>query len=389
MPRTGFHPVDDGFKFRNDFVNPIINIPLLGVDVETSGRCGGMAFLALDYWYNKLPIPETTALPRDGTLLADTIYARLADSMLANGWRFFEFMNMLDHPTQLRGKGAARVTREDEFPKIRASIDAGMPCALGLAKAREIGQLGNDHWVVCHGYTTNGSISRLLIYDNNYPDKEVILEFTTEYDPGNRSVRHSLSGVEWRGFFMGAYAPRRPWYMNGGIALKESNAAPVHQIKAGAACWISSPEEFAAVGLDWSQVRSVGDGSLGQIEQYPGDGSVVRDRNAPEVCVVFGGKPFWIPSPAELEALGYHWEDVVILPSGSISRMRSTPRERTLLKERTKPEVYAFLGGVLRHILSPEALTARGFSWDNVRVVPDGALTGIPVGAPIRGDTPL
>src|SRR5262249_55987598 len=116
MPRTGFHPVDDAFTFATNSVNPIINIPQIGLNVQTFGRCGGMAFLALDYWYNRLPIPETTALPQDGTLLADTIYARLADSMLANGLRYFEFMNMLDHPTWLRGKGAARNTREAGVP---------------------------------------------------------------------------------------------------------------------------------------------------------------------------------------------------------------------------------------------------------------------------------
>src|SRR5262249_56198432 len=103
MPRTGFHPVDDGFKFANNFVNPIINIPQIGLNVQTFGRCGGMAFLALDYWYNRLPIPETTALPQDGTLLADTIYARLADSILAPRPRYFPFLHILYPPTSLPG----------------------------------------------------------------------------------------------------------------------------------------------------------------------------------------------------------------------------------------------------------------------------------------------
>lgn len=63
MPITGFYPVDDGFKFSNSFVNHVINVPALGLDIRTLGRCGGMAFLSLDYWFNKLPIPETSILP--------------------------------------------------------------------------------------------------------------------------------------------------------------------------------------------------------------------------------------------------------------------------------------------------------------------------------------
>jgi len=384
MPITGFHSVDDGFKFDNNFVNPIINIPAIGLDIQTLGRCGGMAFLSLDYWFNKLPIPEIRNLPPDGTILADTIYARLIDSLFANGARFFEFMNMLDHPTWLRGKGAARVTREDEFPKIKASIDAGWPCPIGLVRARSIGELGNDHQVVCFGYESDSNMSKLWIYDNSHHDQVASLDFTTDYIPANRPVRHSITGEEWRGFFLEAYNNRRPWYMNEGTLVREVNNAPVHLIRGGASCWIPGPTEFDALGLAWAHVRDINQGSLSQIEQYAADGRVIKDRDNPAVYVVFGGKPFHIPSPEELEALGYHWDDLVVLPSGSVSRMRSTPRDRTLLRERSKGEVYEFSNGSLRHIVGPEVFDRLGYSWDNVRVVPDGALAIFPVGDPIR-----
>ena len=55
MIRTTFSPVQHGFKFRNDFSNHVLSIPLLGINFDTQG-CGGMAFVALDL--KELSAPE-------------------------------------------------------------------------------------------------------------------------------------------------------------------------------------------------------------------------------------------------------------------------------------------------------------------------------------------
>ena len=64
--RTGFSYLQ-GFKFSNDYINynhviPDKYIPDFIYDgdfwkFQTYGRCGGMAFTALDYWYSNLRIP--------------------------------------------------------------------------------------------------------------------------------------------------------------------------------------------------------------------------------------------------------------------------------------------------------------------------------------------
>lgn len=52
----------------------------------------------------------------------------------------------------------------------------------------------------------------------------------------------------------------------------------------------------------------------------------------------------------------------------------------SLRKEDSKPRVYLLQNGAKRWITSPQVLTALGFSWADVRSVPDGALMGIPDG---------
>src|SRR5947207_13027258 len=74
MPKADFVPERDGFHFANEFVNVIAKVPGYGT-LETGGRCGGMAYAALDYWFDgRLPIPSDAALPHDGTLMANYIY---------------------------------------------------------------------------------------------------------------------------------------------------------------------------------------------------------------------------------------------------------------------------------------------------------------------------
>ena len=71
--------------------------------------------------------------------------------------------------------------------------------------------MGNDHQVVAYGYEDGNPNSKLFIYDNNSPGQETVLEWNTAYDPGNRDIR--MGGRTWRGFFMEAYAPQVPSFL--------------------------------------------------------------------------------------------------------------------------------------------------------------------------------
>jgi hypothetical protein len=207
---TTFRPDQHGFKFANSFEDEFIKLPGGKHAFKTRGRCGGMAFVSLDHWHHKKPIPAAATLPADETPLAKLIQRRLFDSFKSNGLRYLEFSLMSEHPRWGIFKGAAKETRTREFPKVKVSIDAGRPCAIGLCRASSPVELGMDHQVVCYGYVEGPQESALLIYDNNYPGAEKRLTFATAYDKkGDMKIRHS-DRSEWRAFFVESYEPEAP-----------------------------------------------------------------------------------------------------------------------------------------------------------------------------------
>jgi hypothetical protein len=216
MLRVNFSPKDQGFHFRNSFVNNIVNLPWAG-PIETRGRCGGMAYASLDYYHAGLPIPRYTSedfsnsagVPADGHWLSDYIYSRLINSFLVpSAAKFVQWTLHADHSTWFY-KGVTKWTKEEEFPKLRAIIDGGNPVVLGLISidAHSIGEVGNNHQVVAFGYDfdENTGLMRVYIYDNNYRDVEVTLESL----PNNPHFNASTGDI-WRGFFIQDYSPARP-----------------------------------------------------------------------------------------------------------------------------------------------------------------------------------
>lgn len=385
--RVAFTPREHGFKFANTFVNHLITVPALNLDIATRGRCGGMAAAALDYWHHGLAVPQDPNLPADGSLLADYIYGRLVNTMVANGFKFFHFMRTPDHPTWVNGIGVARATREEEYPRVKASVDSGRPCLLGLTQSRALGELGSDHQVVAYGYDSDDRYSYVYVYDNNHPDAEATLRFTTGYDPGEREVVQS-TGEVWRGFFPEVYAPVVPWFLAEGKLLSERSDPAIDVVRGGGRFHIPSPAEFEAGGFAWSEVVEAQDGSLAHVSTYPADRTLIRERSSPGVYVTFGGRPFHIPSPEVFTSLGFDWNSVRIIPDGSLARLPGTPREGTLLRTQNDPPVYVVEGGKLRHVPSMDVFEARGFVWEDVGIVPDGALDALSKGTPLESTQP-
>lgn len=212
--KIGFEPSRHGFRFPNAFVNQIASVPGFG-NIETRGRCGGMAYAALDYFFAGVPIPAYVTAnfapgqaPPDGHWLADYIYARLMNSFFTpSAAKFPEWTVHSDHETWFY-KGVTRWTKEEEFPKLRARIDSGRPAILGLVGADNLADVGNkNHQVVAYGYEGYPAVGAMTvwIYDNNHPGREVAL--TSE--AGNPHWNAS-TGEIWRGFFVHDYAHRNP-----------------------------------------------------------------------------------------------------------------------------------------------------------------------------------
>jgi hypothetical protein len=211
--RVGFDPSQHGFHFDNQFTNRVANIPGFG-PVETRGRCGGMAYAALDYFIAGIPVPayrsslfSPSSVPPDGHWLADYILIRLMNSFWTpSAINFVDWTVRSDHQTWFH-PGVTRMTKEREFPKLQKAIDGGTPVVLGLVGADNLGDVGNrNHQVVAYGYERHPQAGMIVfVYDNNYPDTEVVLSSATgspHFD--------STHGRAWRGFFVHDYVHVNP-----------------------------------------------------------------------------------------------------------------------------------------------------------------------------------
>jgi hypothetical protein len=185
MRVTGFLPTMNGFHFSNAFAHaPDIQISILGQNVAigdaANGLCGGMAFAARDFFQAGQRPPARTDSPNSGVLF-DFLVRRLFDSfeLPVGPARYAALMNpdLPDHETTfseigLAPHGRAWVTIVEEWPKIRAGIDGGMPMpmALILIKDRDVFKMGHNHQVLAYGYDLDGNDLSILVYDPNCPN---------------------------------------------------------------------------------------------------------------------------------------------------------------------------------------------------------------------------
>jgi hypothetical protein len=232
MPKTNFTPQLDGFHFANHFVNNILQIPVYG-QITSLGRCGGMSFASLDFFFAHQMIPRGTdqdfaatgCVPADGTPLADYIYRRQIDSFLIPSAAKFITWSVTPDGSTFLLRGVDKWTRQDEFAKLRAEVDAGKPVSLGLVVAVDLSGLPHNHQVVAYGYEAEPAT--VYIYDNNHPDQEITL-IAKQDGPG----WVQSSGEQWRGFFVQDYVAQLPppalsVVVGGPEAAMEKSLAPV------------------------------------------------------------------------------------------------------------------------------------------------------------------
>lgn len=111
---------------------------------------------------------------------------------------------------------------------------------------------------------------------------------------------------------------------------------------------------------------------------YP-DGTLVREKSRPEVYLMQGGAKFWIPGGPSMVALGLDAAKVRLIYDGAAAQLADIPRDGALLKEHSFEHIWAIKNGIRYHVPDHAAFNAAGYRWENVRTVPDGALK-IPVG---------
>jgi hypothetical protein len=190
---TGFLPSRHGWPFANRFVKvpPFKLIGELKYGDASKGLCGGMVYSALDYFVAGLDVPSIPEPDRSkfGSPLQGPIFdyfgKRLFHSFnIPSGvLDYIELMNP-NYPDYRTGKsytGLAKQSRawrviRREWPAIKARLDAGYPCPLGLVrvKSTNLSKLGENHQVMAYGYDLAGDELTLFIYDPNFPGNDKV-----------------------------------------------------------------------------------------------------------------------------------------------------------------------------------------------------------------------
>jgi hypothetical protein len=148
----------------------------------------------------------------------------------------------------------------------------------------------------------------------------------------------------------------------------------------GARMPIASSAELSALGGSAASVRATG-APFAPTTARPRDGALFRERTSTAVVLYAGGAPFSIPDTIWLNRFGGAGR-VRVVPDNTIAAFNGLPNEGTLLREWSDARVWRMMGGVRRWIRTPDELNKWG-GFPSVRLVPDGALAGIPAGQPL------
>jgi hypothetical protein len=182
----GFLPSTSALRFGNNWPHLpvlIIQTPFGPINIGDTamGVCGGMCYVTCDLFEGKALPPLATSPP---STTDDPVYqftvARFNDSLSAEAIEtYYGLMNpaLPDHETDLSQAGLAPHGRawvmiNQQWPRIKARIDSGHPCPIGLVLTKSLnpGDLGLNHVVVVFGYDLIGTDLTLHIYDPNFPN---------------------------------------------------------------------------------------------------------------------------------------------------------------------------------------------------------------------------
>jgi hypothetical protein len=211
MPQTAFDPTVQSFHFDNRFVNVIARLPG-GTTLRTNGRCGGMAYAALDYFHRDRAAPAyvpvaPARVPPDGHPLADYLLRRQLESFASDSALRFVSWSVFPDESLPFAKGVRRWTAA-EVPLLRSRIDGSEPVAIGLIGARKLADSGRaNHQAVAFGYEVVRGGVDVHIYDPNTHGRTTVLRWRRGLAAIEASNR---PGRPWRGLFVHHYVPATP-----------------------------------------------------------------------------------------------------------------------------------------------------------------------------------
>jgi hypothetical protein len=179
-----FRPSAHGFAFANSFTGSPLpgGLGALGGALGAAagapskfGLCGGMSFVAADFYLAGRAMPTAVAAPTRGQPLYEYIYARQVDSLGPDIELAAKFSRWMDAPDQ--GPVSAGAFTLGALPPMLERLARGEPVVLGLVltdSSRSRVPWNNHQVLACEGALEDESsrgVTRctLRIYDPNYP----------------------------------------------------------------------------------------------------------------------------------------------------------------------------------------------------------------------------
>src|SRR5262249_10253398 len=169
-----------------------------------NGLCGGMAFAARDYFEEGRSIPATkVAPPGEQDPLFLYLVQRLFDTFdPLSVSLMIKLMNPAYPDTDenvlralVLASGRAGVMSNEEWPLIRADIDAGHPSPMVLITVKSLAfwDVGQCHQVLAYAYEVHGDDVTLRVYDPNQPlSNDVTMKFNTHTVAERIVVHHNV-----------------------------------------------------------------------------------------------------------------------------------------------------------------------------------------------------
>jgi hypothetical protein len=221
---SNFRPSVNGLPFPNAWPSgPTLRLgpirtPILGFGDASAGLCGGMVLTVRDLFDAGIAMPAEPR-PANGSPRFNAIVRRQVESLdwLRVPLRLFDLQAFRPDPptalaTLLRREPPRVVAVQDEWPGIRAEVEAGHLSPVGLVRVAGVSPwaMTRNHQVLAFGYEETDTLIRLRVYDPNHPGRDDV-ELRAEVDPDgslpwrDRVQLSQSTGEPLLGFFRQPY----------------------------------------------------------------------------------------------------------------------------------------------------------------------------------------
>jgi hypothetical protein len=138
---------------------------------------------------------------------------------------------------------------------------------------------------------------------------------------------------------------------------------------------IPSPRAFARLGFKWQNIKKI---SQAELDSYLDD-ELLRASNSPDVFIIVGGLKRHIPSPEVFNSYGFDWNNISVVSPQDLADYL----DATLIRAAGDSKVYLLVGGKKHWISSLDVFNKHGYNWDLVIIINSTEKDAIGEGEPV------